>query len=101
MKYTREIIINAINKSILHWKLNAEDPENATTGPNNCSLCDLFFFDGRSKCNGCPVMQVSGQTSCRGTPYARFIETYSKEDALAEVTFLESLLNVEHFSAEC
>jgi len=101
--YPREIIIDAINKSILHWKLNAEDVENATIGTSTCSLCQLYYRQPHT-CEGCPVAQVSGDIQCRNTPYLKYITSDiadARQIALEEVAFLEGLLNIEHFNSEC
>ena len=60
--------LTALAKSIQHWteNVNVTRWENASIGPINCALCDLYFHH---YCIGCPVKKSTGHKICYGTPY--------------------------------
>jgi hypothetical protein len=96
--------LEALLLSIEHWRENEASPaEAASTGPDDCPLCELFLKD---RCSGCPIANAVGDFGCRGTPYeaavaSRDAAKQSGRDAdqeawraaaRAELEFLESLL---------
>lgn len=96
---TREQTRAALVASIQHWEENAAVTEvrSATTGPDGCALCGLFFDD--LNCAGCPVASRTGQPDCEGSPYWAAYDARRDYDlrrfhiaAHAELAFLESLL---------
>lgn len=95
----------ALEKSIAHWKENAEAERRGEVsfGPRACALCRNFWGNN---CIGCPVSMATDLTGCRGSPYADAIDALLSWEpdpfngaardafrtaALAEVAFLESL----------
>jgi hypothetical protein len=92
----------ALEKSIEHWRENAEgEIEKATTHGGHCALCLVF---ARHDCDGCPVADGDHE-NCKGTPYwsadaafHRWRKTPTPETEAAfraaareELAFLESL----------
>ena len=94
--------LTALKESIEHWKKNAADPENATIGSTNCSLCKIYFDSGCELDEvRCPVFEFTGHQECVTTPYSPAIYaikafkegTERNQQAIQkEVEFLESLL---------
>lgn len=96
--------LEALLLSIDHWRENEESlAEGASTGPDDCPLCQLFLSD---RCSGCPIANAVGDFGCRGTPYEAAVASRDaakqsgsdadqaawKAAAGAERAFLESLL---------
>jgi hypothetical protein len=96
-------ILNAIMGSIEKWH-NIITRTGKDHGTHNCPLCDMFYY---YECYGCPVWRVSGRSNCSNTPYTNWrtylihegqmfphyvIDEQSKQLAIKELEFLESLL---------
>lgn len=96
--------LKALKASIKKWERNVKvrKPENAKTGPFDCSLCLKFFEKG---CHGCPVSIKTGEICCYDTPYwnarralnewltyPEYFKHKWQTAAQAEVDFLKSLL---------
>lgn len=64
-------VLRALKASIRKWRRNskARSSKTATTGPEDCALCSLFYWE--KDCKGCPVSQRVKDTHCRGTPYTQ------------------------------
>lgn len=74
---------SALLESILHWKENYDDPENATYGWASCALCNIYhyFATGRHDlCKGCPVREATGRPYCDGTPYPQTESVLNEDD---------------------
>ena len=101
--------LKALKKSIEHWRENvqAETPDDAATGPEECALCNMFWsYLSPTCCDGCPVKNSTGQVCCEGSPYIDAQEALSKwsskdnqerkivwqQAAQAELDFLIGLL---------
>lgn len=97
----------ALVESICHWVdnyLSYRELNNVALGPNDCALCQRFFF--REYCYGCPVKTATGTTCCRNTPYLETVNAmvtarmaltetnleYLREKIHDELMFLHSLL---------
>lgn len=62
----------ALEASIRHWQenVNAQRAPEASTSPEDCALCRMFFRNGmRDACRGCPVFKKTGKSHCDDTPY--------------------------------
>lgn len=97
--------LKALRGSIAKWEAVAAGT-GVDNGPGNCPLCALFFE--RPNCAGCPVAErPGGEPLCGHTPYDDFdraarrgscehglraFDDYTKGLAMAEMTFLVSLL---------
>ncbi len=97
--------LRALKASIRHWQDNveAEMPQQASTGESGCALCANFIAE---ECQGCPVKQKTGRKYCDRSPYRRARAAYVKwaeynslvnhtkfrAAAQAELDFLRSLL---------
>lgn len=100
----------ALEASIKHWEENRDalTPSDVRYSPENCALCELFFYNAPTRCIGCPIQERTGRTLCEDTPYEDAVNARnawkngyaSQEDfqaaAQAEVDFLKSLLPPEN-----
>lgn len=98
----------ALEESIAHWRRNveAQTPDEASTGPSACSLCEMFVnAPGITEiCVGCPIHEA-GYHACSKTPYESAERALLgwldpkdiaargdfRRHALEELAFLESL----------
>lgn len=95
----------ALEKSIAHWKENADAKAlaMASIDSDDCALCSAFTNDS---CSSCPVRNRTYQPGCQGSPYIDAHISYRgwekdpdsdearaafRTAALAEVAFLEGL----------
>lgn len=100
----------ALEASIKHWEKNRDvlTPSDVSYSPENCALCQLFFYGHPNRCIGCPIRGRTGRPLCEDTPYEDAVNARndwkngyaSQEDfqaaAQAEVDFLKSLLPPEN-----
>jgi hypothetical protein len=68
----------ALDASILHWEQNAaaKKPGDASCGPDDCALCDVFNDGSFETCRGCPVFERTGEALCADTPYVKAHNAY-------------------------
>jgi len=68
----------ALDASILHWERNAvaKKPDDASCGPDDCALCDVFNDGSFETCRGCPVFERTGEALCADTPYVKAHNAY-------------------------
>jgi hypothetical protein len=99
--------LEALNKSIEHWREVVSDPWNTKVGALECALCGLFnnltnCFDCGKEC---PVSIKTGKTHCSGSPYSNFAEVLAdlrwsceangREPTNDEISTLSKLAEIE------
>lgn len=72
--YTKEDVLAALDGSIQKW-VGIVDGTMADQGPDNCPLCQMFWYDA---CRGCPVAEDTMELQCGGTPYDEWTELRDK-----------------------
>lgn len=94
--------LNALKKSIAHWKRMADDkaPFDEEPVSEDCALCKLYLHEEEA-CDGCPVYEKTKRSHCAGTPYPAAWRAYAdrgiasiqfRKAARRQIEFLESLL---------
>ena len=66
-----KITLKALKLSIKKWEKIVKSTRATDTGPENCALCELFYYD--KYCDDCPVQEKTGSTGCEDTPYEYWI----------------------------
>ena len=103
--------LKALQESIAHHERLRDGVQGERTGPEGCSLCNLFNTEEMSQlqcCIGCPVYERTGKRFCEETPYYKQTDLFSRFDGAAvtrkrhgqkwidvcqeEIDFLKSLL---------
>ena len=74
-----KITIKALKGSIRKWE-RIVDGTGVDRGPNNCPLCDRFYWENKSTKDNCPCNRILGRCNgCDDTPYEEWSDHQDDE----------------------
>jgi hypothetical protein len=87
--------VELLDLCIAHWRDIVADP-GVYPGRTQCALCAVYnspsLLCKTLRCFECPIFrQKTGRPYCDDTPYVAYVNKRSKENAEAEVKFLQEI----------